>query len=334
MTFRLGLKSLAAFGHQMSTMLDAGIPVSRALVVLGRSANARLKGMYRRLNDRIANGDVLSEAMTKEGRAFPRLCLRLVEVGEVSGGLPAVLKRLGEYYQFIRSMWGRLLGGLVWPLFEYCALVGVLALVTYIASMIGIDVGLNFTPRQVILVGVGVFLAPIVLYFLVSRTVEGMRVAHEILLRIPVIGHLMRTIALARFSWAMELMTEAGVPILNAVMWSMETTTNGAFIGRGRRICKQLEEGETMADAFRRSGLFPVEYVEMIAVAQESGSMPDMFGRLARNYFEKMELAMRALTRLIGILVWMIVAAVIIYFIFRLFNHIYGGMHDLAPEVY
>ena len=334
MTFRLSLKSLAAFGHQMGTMLDAGIPVSRALVVLGRSANVRLRSIYQRLNDRIANGDVLSEAMAKEGRAFPRLALRLVEVGEVSGGLSTVLKRLGEYYQFIRSLWGRLLGGLVWPLFEYWALVFVLALVTYIANMVGINIGLDFTPTQVLLVGLGAFLAPIVLYFVVSRSVEGLRVAHEILLRIPVVGNLMRTIALARFSWAMELMTDAGVPILNAVMWSMEATTNGAFIGRGASICKQLSDGETMADTFRRSGLFPVEYVEMIAVAQESGSLPEMFGRLARNYFEKMEMAMKVLTRAIGILVWMVVAAVIIYFIFRLAGQVWHGMSEIAPEVY
>ena len=161
-----------------------------------------------------------------------------------------------------------------------------------------------------------------------------MRVAHEVLLRIPVVGNLMSTIALARFSWAMEMMTEAGVPILDAITWSLEATTNGAFIARGPAICKQLSDGELLADTFGRSGLFPVEYVEMIAVAQESGSLPEMFKRLARNYFEKMEMAMKVLTRVLGILVWIVVACVIIYFIFLLAGQVWSAGREIAPEVY
>ena len=332
MTFRLGLKTLATFGNQLGTMLEAGLPIRRGLSVLARGGGTKHKRMYARIADRVDGGDQLSEAMEKEGRAFPILCLRLVQAGEIAGGLDRVLKRLGDYYAFIRSLWGKLIAGLVWPLFEYWALVFVLALVAYISQMAGIDLGLGFTPTGAIVMGVVVFATPIALYFAGTRMLGGNHFVHELVLRIPVVGNLVRTAAIARFSWTMEMMTSSGVRMLHAIQWSLEATTNGAFIARGPRIIKQVSDGEPLGEAFRRSGLFPSDYIEMIHVAQESGSVPDMFARLARMYFEKMETAMKVLSRVAGIIVWILVACIIIYFIFRLALHTFGQMQGVLND--
>ena len=330
MMFRLGLKTLAAFCHQMGTMLEAGLPIRRALSITERGKRAGQKQMYGRIGKCIDDGDLLSEALEKEGRAFPVLFRRLIKIGETAGGLDRIFKGLGDYFAFLRSVWGRLLSGMVWPVFEYWAMVFVLALVSYIGAMTG-GLNLGFTPAQALIAGTLVFFAPIVLYFAFTRLVGGTRMVHEIILKIPVFGGISRTMALARFSWAMEIMTSAGVRILDAITWSLEATANGAFEAKGPAIVQQLKDGAPFHECLERSGLFPIEYIEMVHVAQESGSMPDIFARLARNYFEKMEVALKVLARVMGIVIWIVVACIIIFFIFRIAGTI-GSAYQGAYE--
>jgi len=145
----------------------------------------------------------------------------------------------------------------------------------------------------------------------------------------PLIGPLVRTIAIARFSWAMELMTTAGVRILDAIQWSLEATTNKAYSSRAPGIIERVESGMKLHEALRGTRLFPDDYTEMIAVSEESGSMPDIFARLARNYFEKMDTALKALATAAFWLIWIFVAAVIIYVIFRIalaYTGMIGGL--------
>ncbi len=134
----------------------------------------------------------------------------------------------------------------------------------------------------------------------------------------PVVGNVFRTLALARFCWSMEMMTDAGVNIFNALQWSIQATANGAFEGRGAEIMQRIKDGMPLSRSLEMSGLFPHDYVEMVHVAEESGSMPEMFGRLAKNYFEKADDALRALTTAFSWFICICVAAFIIFFIFQL----------------
>lgn len=332
MTFRLSLKILAGFSHQMGTMLGAGLPIRRALAILQRGARFSERMIYIRLLQEIERGGTISDAVRKEGRAFPVLFHRMVKVGETVGGLEKVFNRLGDYFDFVRSMWSRLLIGLLWPLIEYWAMILVLALVAYIRGMLANDPNAGVNGLRVLLLGLGIFCAPIALYFIGSRMLGGLRIVHQILLGLPVIGKIMRTIAIARFSWSMELMTQAGVRIFDAIIWSLQATTNGAFEARGPAIVARLREGTPLSEALERSGLFPYDYIEMINVAQESGSMPNIFGRLAKIYFDKMDTALKVLTRVVAVVVWMIVAAVIIYHIFYFYGMVGRAVQDVLGD--
>ena len=180
-------------------------------------------------------------------------------MGETVGGLDKVFIRLADYYDFVRTMWTRLITHLIYPLIEYWAAIGVLALVAYIRSMF-LPNG-NGSPRQrphhpghsASLV----FFAPIVAYFVLTRSLSGSRVAHELLLRVPVVGRVFRTLALARFCWSMEMMTDSGVNIFNALQWSMEATANGAFEGRTSGIIQRIKDGLPLSKSLEMSGLFP-----------------------------------------------------------------------------
>jgi type IV pilus assembly protein PilC len=334
MALRLGLKNIAGFSRQMGTMLEAGLPIRRALAVAERGARPPTKGIYQRVGRAIEQGATLSQALEGEGRAFPALYLRLVHVGEAVGGLDRVFKRLAEYYEFVRTMWLRLLSSLVYPILQYFAAVGILTLATYILDMVDTE-GLvprpipGFSAGMVFAAGIAVFVAPIIAYFVATRTFGGLRVTHEFMLRVPAVGNAMRGLALARFSWSMELMTDAGVNIFNALQWSMEATANGAFEGRTPGIIQRIKEGVPLSQSLEASGLFPAEYVAMVHVGEESGSMPDMFKRLAQNYFENAERALRAMTTVLGWCIWVCVAAVVIFFIFRFFAMYLGNINRL-----
>lgn len=333
MTFRIGLKALTGFSRQLGTMLEAGLPIRRALSVIERGAPAGRKALFKRLGERLEDGRTFSESLEHEGRHFPLLFCRIVRTGEAVGGLDQVLKRLADYYEFIRNMWARLLMRLLYPLFQYWALIFVLAGVAYLTAMLaGHEQEGMHKALRILGIGVLIFITPIIGYFVATRLFGGLRAVHEVMIRIPALGIVMRTLALARFSWSMELMTGAGVNIFQAITWSLQATANGAFEGRAEAINQRLKDGISLSKSLEMSGLFPYDYIEMVNVSEESGSMPEMFGRLARNYFEKADTAIRALTSAISALIWICVAAVIIYYIFQMAGQYLQALNGFSGE--
>jgi len=333
MAFRLSMKSLALFSRQLGVMLGAGISIRRALATMERNARAPLNSTCHGITFDLESGRTFSEALKRRGRAFPVLFLRLAHVGEAVGGLEHVLTRLADYYDFLRSLWQRLLTNLIWPLFEYWALIFVLAILAYVRGLIANDPNPGHGALRILALGLVIFLTPIVLYFVFTRVFGGLRIVHEVMIRIPVIGSIVRTMAIARFSWAMELMTAGGVRILDAIVWSLEATTNGAFEGRAPAVVSAVESGEPLHEALRRTGLFPYDYIEMIHVAGESGSMPDIFARLARQYFEKMDTALKVLGQAMFWLIWIVVAAVIIYYILTMGMAYFSTINELTRSI-
>ena len=331
MALRVGLKTLAGFSHQMGTMLEAGLPIRRALEVQERKARGAWLGHIRTIGAELENGLSFSEALGRRGRAFPVLFKRLVKVGEDVGGLDIVFRKLGEYYDFIRSMWRRFFVQLIYPIFQYFALILILAGVRYLMLMlVESDPNPGWPAVRILLIGLAIFLAPFVLYFAATRFLGGRRVVHEFLIRMPVLGAMCRTLAIARFSYCMEMMTDAGVHILDAVQSSLEATANHAFIARGPRIRENLQGGMTLFQSLDATGLFPYDYIQMLNTAEESGSMPDIFRRLAKYYFEKAETAIKAFGTVVSVLLAGTVAAVIIYYIFFFFGSYMQLIGDLT----
>ena len=316
MAFRLKMKTLSLFGQQAGVMLEAGLPMRRALATLERGARGSTANLYARLGEGVDAGRTLSEAMAREGRAFPPLFQLMVAVGERVGGLDRILKRLADYYDFLRQVYRKLLLSLIWPMIEYWGLIFVLAVVAYIRNMIAADGDAEAAAGRMLLLGAVIFATPIFLYFFVTRALGGSRIVHELLLRTPILGRVSRNIAIGRFSWVMEMMTGGGVRIFDAVTSSFEATANPAFAARAGGVVRQMETGVPLHEALQRTGLFPYDYIEMVHVSQESGTIPDVFARLAREYFDRMQRAIAALGAAMFWLIWLMVAAVIIGYIF------------------
>jgi type II secretory pathway component PulF len=316
MASRLSLRKLSGFSRRLATMLEAGIPVRRALNTMEKGAWGAERKMYARLGKDIEDGCTFTEALARQEGAFPLFFLRLVQVGETVGMLGRVLTRLADYYDAVRDMWARFIGRMIYPVFQYWALILVLSLVAYIMGMLGQRPTGQRDAVRIFLIGVALFVTPFLGYFIITRVMGASRVLYEVALRIPAVGYAMRSMALARFSWSMALMTDAGVNIIDALRWSLQSTSNAAFEARTDGIIALLKDGEPVSRALDQTKLFPLEYIEMVHTGEESGKMPEMFDRMAKIYFEKADQAIRAMVAAIGWLVWAAVAAVIVFYIF------------------
>ncbi len=326
---RLRRKSLIWLCHQLGTMLAAGLPIRRALDVLIRSArNPSMRKLLREAVYDIEQGCNLHEALQRRRGAFSPLFLNLMKAGEQSGSLDEVFQELLRYYEMLRrlarSFWSRI----ALPLFEYVAAVAVLAFAFYIITMISSDEGdaaAGPVAIKILLLGYGAPVALVSAYYLITRYLGGMRLMHELLLQVPVIGKVIRNLALARFSWTMKVMYQAAVPMMESLPQALAATGNGAFAARGPGIVGRIQDGSSLRDALEGSRLFPNEYLEILSVGEESGSLEDTLDRLAKNSFESAEFALKALAMVLAGLVWVAVAAFIITFIVILFRRFYLG---------
>jgi len=330
---RLGRKNLIWLCHQLGTMLRAGLPIRRALDVLIKgTSDLGTRRMLREVAADIEQGCSLHDAFERRKGVFTPLFLNLVKAGEESGTLDEVTAELRRYYEMLRGLvrlfWGRIL----FPVFEYVIAIAVVAGVFYIiGSFIADDESAVAKAKLILFLGYGAPIGLVVLYFLLTRYLGGLRIVHEFLLKIPVIGKVFESLALARFSWALKVMTQAAVPVTEGIPQALAATGNGAFAGRARSIVERLMDGCTLREALEGSRLFPRQYLEIMSVAEESGSLEDTLERLAKNSFESAEFALKALAVAVAWLVWLGVAAVIVTFIFILFRKFYlGPMRSLT----
>lgn len=324
----VSLRRLIWLSHSLGTMLDAGLPVSRALGVLGSESHRDwTRGALQRVQSRVDGGSTLAEAFEAEKR-FPRLFVQLVAVGEESGTLDRTLGELARFYEFQRRLRRNLVAYLALPVLYYVVAVAVISLATHIIISV-IEGG----PPKLFLylcVGYGTPVVLIAVYFLLLKPLGGTRFCHEVLLRVPLVGGGVRALALARFSLVMYLMSESAVPVTQALIRSFEATNNSAFAARGDAAAAAIDGGATLTDALADTGLFPRDYMEAIQVAEESGKLSERLDWLASHYADKAEFALRALAAVFAKLVYVIVAAIIVFFIFRFFARYAGVLGGAA----
>jgi len=329
--FGIRQKRLARLLHELGSMLEAGVTLRRTLDVLTRGAkDYTLRRVLERVAGDIEAGLPLTEALERRRGYFPSLVIELIHVAEMSGNLDQVCTQLGRYYDEQVRIRGRMMRRLAYPVFQIIAVIAVIYLLRYIASAMALaTLGPALRAGQVVLRVLQGALAAAVLYFILKKTLGGMRLLDEFVLRVPLVGRVVRTLAIARFSWAMQLMYEAGAPVSETIMRAMSATNNAAFRARGQRILDVIQGGGTIRQGLERTGLFPLDYLEMVSVGEESGRLPESLGRVARHKFEQAETGMAALTTAITWLVYVGMAAMIIYMIVTLFKGYVGAASSL-----
>ncbi|MBD3393798.1 MAG: type II secretion system F family protein, partial [Chitinivibrionales bacterium] len=310
---RAGLKDLSRFTRQFAGMVSAGLAVTECLEVLGgESENAALGRAVKQAAADIQAGSALADAFRKHPRVFDRLYCNMVASGEASGDLGGILQRLAAYQEKAHSLRQKVAGALTYPVI----LLSVSAIATglllaYVVPMFAdmftqIGTGLPAPTRAVMALSgfarryfgwaLAVIAAAVAGIRRYRRTGRGAFVLDSLLLRVPVLGNLLRKGAIAGVTQTLAALLGAGVNVLEALEITAKTTGNKVLERALSRTAERIQAGESMAGPMGDSGAFPGMVVHMVGVGERTGELPAMLEKVAWFYQEEVDSAVEALS--------------------------------------
>ena len=309
-------KDLAVFTRQFSVMIGAGLPLVQCLDILGTQAEDKNFGaIILATRADVENGMSLADAMKKHPKAFDALFTNMIAAGEAGGILDAILKRLATYIEKAVKLKGQVKSAMVYPIAVVVIATVVVSLIlwkvipTFASLFAGLGAQLPLPTRIVIalsngLVRYGLFIiAGLVGLGFAFRsyyaTSNGRRVVDRIVLRLPVLGILMRKIAVARFCRTLSTLLSSGVSILEALDITAKTAGNAIVEEAIYTTRKSIEGGETIAAPLAQTAVFPPMVVQMIGVGEATGALDTMLGKIADFYEEEVDVAVAGLLTLL-----------------------------------
>jgi len=341
---RIRLKSLAQLCHRLATATGAGIEdrkIWRDEAERGSRSQRRKIGIIR---DELARSKSIVESLRATGKFFPPLFRQMVEVGETSGRLDHTYGRLAKHYDRTLVVRRDFFGRLAWPLLQLAMALSVIGLLIWIMGILPINtgakgpqidilgMGLIGTPGLVIYVNVLILvgIALLLLLELFRRGLGWTRTLQQSALRVPIIGGALKTLALSRFTWALQLVLDTPMDLRRALPLALEATGNETYASHGPTVSLRIEQGQSIHAALTATGVFPKELLDSIAVGEESGRLVETMERQSAEYQERVGIAISILASAVGYLVWMLVAAFIIMMIFRIFSFYTQTIMDLT----
>ncbi len=357
-------KDLALFTRQLSTLQDAGLPLLRSLNVLEQQQKAGpLKTVLQGMQEDVSSGSGLSDAMMKHPKAFDRLYVKMVAAGEIGGVLDVILQRLAEFLEKSEKLKGKVKSAMVYP-----SVVLIVAFIIVIGIMVGIvpkflDIFKQFDAKMPgptlfllwmskwlsgpLLVWAGakpdkdtpaipgllyIFLIPIIILFAykgIRRTKVGKAMIDRLALITPVLGPLVAKSTIARFTRTLGTLVTAGVPILDAIRVTAETTGNGVFAGALFAAHDSVRGGDTFAEPLRKAKVCDAMVTNMIEVGEETGDLDKMLIKIADNYDEEVDNAVAALISVIEPMMVVVLGSIVGGIVVSLFLPMIAIMNSL-----
>jgi type IV pilus assembly protein PilC len=309
-------KNLAVFTRQFSVMIDAGLPLVQCLDILGsQEEDKNFSAVILATRSDVESGASLADAMKKHPKAFDALFTNMVAAGEAGGILDTILKRLATYIEKAVKLKSQVKSAMVYPVAVILIagiVVGVIlwkVIPTFANLFAGLGAQLPLPTRVVIaasngLVRFGPFL--IAGMFLGAwgvkafyATPRGRTVIDGLLLKVPVLGSLLRKIAVARFCRTLSTLLASGVSILEALDITARTAGNAIVEDAILTTRKSIERGETIAAPLKETAVFPAMVVQMIGVGEATGALDTMLSKIADFYEEEVDVAVAGLLTLL-----------------------------------
>ncbi len=329
---RIGANQLVGLCRRMSTALEAGVDARTAWRREAERASGFLKSRLWDISDAVNQGCSLSDALAPTGDFFPRIFREMAAVGEQTGHLDSVFAQLADHYQTQVTMQRSFLSVIAWPLIELVMSLGVIGLAICLPSMLGSNVdllgfgvtgsrGLRIYVFFLAMIGVGIWLFARA----ARRGVVWVRPIQRFVLKIPGVGGPLQTLALSRLAWTMHLTMNTSMNVRRSLALSLRSTQNARYIDRIPTIDAEILGGSSIYEAFRVAGGFPADFLDTLAVGEQSGKVVESMGRLAKQYQDRAQAAMAALAVVAGVAVTLLIAGLIIAMIFRIFIVSYLG---------
>ncbi|MGH8429122.1 MAG: type II secretion system F family protein [Solimonas sp.] len=340
-------KRVAIFTRQFSVMLDAGLPLVQCLEILGeQEENQKFQAIIHAVRSDVESGSSLADAMAKHPKAFDHLYVNMVAAGEAGGILDIILQRLAVYIEKTVKLKSQVKSALIYP----ASVVVIAALVVFIILwkvipvfaqlFAGLGSQMPFLTRVVITASniVGryfIFIALIIgaavfALFRWHNTRRGRRVIDGALLKIPVIGMLLRKVAVARFCRTLSTLTSSGVPILDGLEITAKTSGNAIIEDAILAVRKAVEEGKTISDPLRETKVFPPMVVQMINVGEQTGALDQMLAKIAEFYEDEVDTAVAGLMKLIEPIMITILGAIIGTIVTAMYLPLYSFLKEIG----
>ena len=343
-TFGAGVnaKELAIFTRQFSVMIDAGLPLVQCLEILaGQQENKTFQKVLVATRGSVEGGATLSAAMRQHPKIFDALYVNMVEAGETGGILDTILQRLSTYIEKNVKLKRAVKSAMVYPVGVISIAVAVIVLLLWkvvpifatLFAGLGVDLPLptkivialsNFVGSIFGLLIVVAFVGFIIAIKMWYGTEQGRYALDALILKLPVLGLLMRKIAVARFTRTLGTLIASGVPILEGLDITARTAGNAVVERSLQKVRRSLEEGKSLTEPLKDSAVFPGMVTQMISVGEQTGAMDAMLQKIADFYEEEVDAAVKdlltALEPIMIVFLGVVVGGVVISMYMPLFS--------------
>jgi type IV pilus assembly protein PilC len=343
------LKALTQFTRQLSTLQDAGLPILRSLQILEQQQRpGLLKNVLGEVAGDVEGGATLSEAMAKHPKAFDRLYCNMVAAGEAGGVLDVILRRLADFMESAEKLKRKVKGAMVYPVAVILFAMGIVTgiMITVVPKFKEIfkdfetglpNVTLMLLKMSDFVVGkkevngdrvdtlpgwIIILVSPVAIFLLfklIRQSKVGSYAVDSVALRLPILGQIIGKTAVARFTRTLGTLIAAGVPILEALSITRETSGNAVFAKALGLVHDSIREGESFAQPLRASKVVDGLVVNMIDVGEETGELDKMLYKIADNYDEEVDALVGSLVSLLEPAIVVVLGTIVGFIVIALF---------------
>lgn len=322
------LEDLVIFSRQLATLVEAGIPLVTSLDTLhAQIERPGLKTVVGRVRDDVEGGSNFTDALAKHPAVFSSLFVSMVKAGEASGTLAEILDRLATYLEKTAALQRKVKSALVYPavVSSMAMLITIFLIVKVVPTFKGIFatlggdlpmptqvlLGISDLVRQYLLIGIGLAVGGVIGAQRYYQTAAGRAQIDRRLLQLPIIGILLRKVAIAQFSRTLSTLVKSGVPILTSLEIVGKTAGNRVIEEAVTKVRTSIREGENIAGPLAESGVFPPLVVRMVSVGEQTGQLEKMLTKIADFYESEVDAAVSGLTSILEPLIIAVMGVVV-----------------------
>jgi type IV pilus assembly protein PilC len=332
---RLSLSGLISLCRVLRHNLGAGLTLRDVFRQQSERGGREIAPLAQRIRVTLEQGDSLQVALQKERAYFPPLFLAMASVGEETGHLPEIFGELESYYTMQLSLRRQFRSQSLLPMIQFVAALLIIALLIFVLGMIAAS--RNTTPMSVfglrgasgalifLVISFGSLTLAYVAYRWLSAR-QGQRAMDALLLRVPGLGPCLEALILGRFSLALSLTLDSRLPITEALALSLDATGNAVYQARKSDVVQALKNGHDLTSALTQAGVFPEDFLNMVATGEEGGRVPEIMRHQAKHYHEEAEIRLKTFTRMMSMGVWLVYAVFMIIAIFSIARQYLGAL--------
>jgi len=329
-------KDLVTFTRQFATMIDAGLPLVQCLEILGdQSENKTFGKIIKKVQADVEGGATFAESLKKHPKAFPDIYCNMVAAGEAGGILDTILNRLAAYIEKSMNLKKKVKSAMTYPIVVLTIAFGVVALLLIFViptfeKMFNDFGGTLPAPTRlvidasewmqkywwIVISGLVIFIVGLKQY---RKTDQGMYFTDSLALRLPVVGILVRKVAVAKFTRTLSTLIASGVPILDGLEIVAKTAGNRVVELAIMQTRTAISEGKTIAEPLAQTKVFPPMVVQMISVGESAGALDSMLSKIADFYDEEVDQAVETLSSMLEPFIMVFLGVVIGYIVVAMY---------------